>query len=413
MRKRKVFMLLAVCSFAALLAFPAFAEDAAKSGQPMKSVKIGVISPLSGPLTFNGVSVLRGVEMAVGNINEKGTTGNGPGILVGNQRYKLEIVNYDDSGDPSKSVAGMRKLAEMYSVPVILGPFGTPQVWACQEVNVGLKVLFNGLSTSDESRKKGNPLYIQERVPGLYYGDPMAQMCIDKGFKRAAVLTDINEAFKSWGKRFGQKFESLGGQVVGFESADIKSTTDYHSIMTSFKAKNPDIMFISMYEEPGALATNHALDIGYKGKFLFTSEWGVKAEKIVGLERLEGSMVQAMVHTFYRKYPNQDKTGYATAFVRKYHELYKEDFAQPGITEYDPTYVFARAMEISNSVSDAYAIRAACPKALQEGKLPLIFPNNDVLKNGLIIGAPELLLEINGGQYKLLKELRVARELLE
>jgi len=413
MRKRKVSMLLAVCSFAALLAFPAFAEDAAKSGQPMKSVKIGVISPLSGPLTFNGVSVLRGVEMAVGNINEKGTTGNGPGILVGNQRYKLEIVNYDDSGDPSKSVAGMRKLAEMYSVPVILGPFGTPQVWACQEVNVGLKVLFNGLSTSDESRKKGNPLYIQERVPGLYYGDPMAQMCIDKGFKRAAVLTDINEAFKSWGKRFGQKFESLGGQVVGFESADIKSTTDYHSIMTSFKAKNPDIMFISMYEEPGALATNHALDIGYKGKFLFTSEWGVKAEKIVGLERLEGSMVQAMVHTFYRKYPNQDKTGYATAFVRKYHELYKEDFAQPGITEYDPTYVFARAMEISNSVSDAYAIRAACPKALQEGKLPLIFPNNDVLKNGLIIGAPELLLEINGGQYKLLKELRVARELLE
>jgi hypothetical protein len=36
-----------------------------------------------------------------------------------------------------------------------------------------------------------------------------------------------------------------------------------------------------------------------------------------------------------------------------------------------------------------------------------------VLKNGLIIGAPELLLEINGGQYKLVKELRVARELLE
>ena len=70
-------------------------------------------------------------------------------------------------------------------------------------------------------------------------------------------------------------------------------------------------------------------------------------------------------------------------------------------------------MEISNSVTDANAIRAACPKALQEGKLPLIFPNNDVLKNGLIIGAPELLLEINGGQYKLVKELRVARELLE
>jgi hypothetical protein len=64
-------------------------------------------------------------------------------------------------------------------------------------------------------------------------------------------------------------------------------------------------------------------------------------------------------------------------------------------------------------VTDAYAIRAACAKALQEGKLPLIFPNNDVLKNGLMVGAPELLLEIKGGQYALVKELRVPKDILE
>ena len=75
--------------------------------------------------------------------------------------------------------------------------------------------------------------------------------------------------------------------------------------------------------------------------------------------------------------------------------------------------MFARAMEIANSVTDAYAIRAACPKALQEGKLPLLFPSNDVLKNGLMVGAPELLLEIKGGQYTLVKELRVPKELVE
>jgi hypothetical protein len=35
----------------------------------------------------------------------------------------------------------MRKLVEMYKVPVILGPFGSPQMFACQEINQGLKVL--------------------------------------------------------------------------------------------------------------------------------------------------------------------------------------------------------------------------------------------------------------------------------
>jgi branched-chain amino acid transport system substrate-binding protein len=352
--------------------------------------------------------------MAVANINEKGTLGNnGPGLLIGGQRYKLEIVSYDDSGDPSKSVAGMRKLSELYKVPVVLGPFGTPQVWACQEVNVGVKVLFDGFSTSDQSRRKGNALYIQERVPAIYYGDLMAQASMDKGFKKAAIVTDINEAFQSWGKRFGEKLESLGGRVVGFESVDIKHTTDYHSIMTSFKAKNPDIIFISTYEEPTALAMNHALDIGYKGKFMVTSDWGSKSEKIVGLDRIEGTLVHAMSHTYYRKYPAQDKRGYAVAFINQYQQLYKEDFAQPGITAYDPTLMFARAMEIANNGSDAYAIRAACPKALEEGKLPLIFPNNDVLKNGLIVGSPELLLQVKGGGYTQVEEMKVQRNLLE
>jgi len=41
------------------------------------------------------------------------------------------------------------------------------------------------------------------------------------------------------------------------------------------------------------------------------------------------------------------------------------------------------------------------------------YPNNNVLKNGLMIGAPELLLEVKGNGYRLVKELRVAKEVLE
>jgi branched-chain amino acid transport system substrate-binding protein len=407
MARKFVFFLLALVFVAGFVYTPVYAQQ-------MKTVKIGVISPLSGPVTFIGTSMLRCVEMAVKEVNEKGTLGNnGPGLLIGKDRYKVEIVNYDDSADPAKSVAGMRKLVEMYKVPVILGPFGSPQVFAAQEVNQGLKVAFNGLSTSDDARKKNNALYIQERVPGLYFGDAMAEAVIEKGYKKAAVLTDVNPAFAAWGKRFQTKFESLGGQVVGFESVDIKTTNDYHSIMTNFKAKNPDIIFVSMYEEPTALAINHALDVGYKNKFMVSSDWGAKSEKIVGLDRMEGALVQAMVHTFYRKSPDQDKRGIATAFMKKYVDTYKEDFAQPGLSVYDPTWMFLRAMEIAGTVTDAAAIRAACPKALQEGKLPLIFPNTDVLKNGLMWGTPELLLEVKGGKYRLMKELRVPRNAVE
>jgi len=404
---KKCYLLLLVFVFAiGMLPCPAYAQVG-------KSARVGVITPQSGPLAFYGISALRGIELALKTVNEKGTIGNGPGILVGKERYRLEPVVYDDSGDPSKSVPGMRKLAEMYKIPVIMGPFGTPQAMAAQEVNVGFKVLFNGMSTSDVIRKRGNPLYIQERAPGLYFGEAMAQACISKGFKEAAVLTDINEAYVSWGKRFSKEFEGLGGKIVAFESVDIKNTRDYHSIMTSFKAKNPEIIFITMYEEPMSLAALHAVDVGYKGKFLFNSEWGPKAEKLLPLSQIEGSLVEAMLWTYYRKYPDQDKKGYVTDFLKQYAATYKEDFGMPAITSYDPVLMFARAMELSNSVTDAYAIRAACAKALQEGKLPLLLPNNDVLKNGLMVGAPELLLEVKGGEYRLVQELRIPKAVLE
>jgi len=35
------------------------------------------------------------------------------------------------------------------------------------------------------------------------------------------------------------------------------------------------------------------------------------------------------------------------------------------------------------------------------------------LKNGLMWGAPEVILEVKGGQYKLLKEIRVPKNILE
>jgi branched-chain amino acid transport system substrate-binding protein len=409
MSKKLCFLCLSVVLVSSLVSW---ANAQPRPTDEMKTLKIGVISPQSGPIAFYGTSILRSVSLAAKNINEKGTLGKGPGVLVGGQRYKLEVVSYDDMGDPAKSIAGMRKLVEMYKVPVILGPIGTPHTWACQAINVQLGVLFLGMSASDLSRKKGNPLYIQDRTPGEYYGDPMAQACINKGYRKACVLSDVSEAYTSWGKRFKDKFESLGGEVLRFESVDTKTTTDFHSIMTSFKAKNPEIIFVSTYEEPSALAARHALDVGYQGRFLFNTEWGPKGEKMVGLENLDGSLVHMTVW-YYVKYPSEDKRGYLTAFIKQYRDTYKEDPATPAAHTQTATYMFVRAMEIAGTATDVYAIRAACPKALQEDKLPLVYHQTDVLKNGLMYGMRDVLTEIRGGQYKFVQEIIVPRELLE
>jgi branched-chain amino acid transport system substrate-binding protein len=414
MRTRLLFVSAITGFIIMLLCFGYSGKVAAQGTLETKTVKIGLICPQSGPVAYTGMGVLRGAEIAVRNINEKGTAGKGPGgILVGNQRYKLELVTYDDSADPAKSVAGMRRLVELNKVHVIVGPFGTPSTWACQAVNVQLGVLFDGMTQHDQSRKKGNPLFVTARAPTIYYGAPMAQACIEKGYKTAAVVTDIVESYVAHGKMFAEKFEALGGKIVALEAVDVKTTTDFHSVMTKIRAKNPDVIFVAVVEEPLTLAVTHALDVGYKGKFIFTSDWGAKAEKILGLQKVEGALVQAQRPVYFTKYPSEDKKGYFTAFRKQYLETYKEDFPMPACSGYDDTYMFARAIEMANTFADSYAIRAACPKALEEGKLPLIYANNDVLKNGLMVGDADFLLEIKGGEYKFIRELRAPREILE
>jgi ABC-type branched-subunit amino acid transport system substrate-binding protein len=102
MRKRINYFLFAACFMAALLISPAYVQQG-----PGKTFKIGVISPLSGPLTFVGTSMFRRIEMAVKEIDVKGTLGNNsPRTLICRERYRVEIVNYDDNVDPTKRLTG-------------------------------------------------------------------------------------------------------------------------------------------------------------------------------------------------------------------------------------------------------------------------------------------------------------------
>ncbi len=233
MKTKSIFLSVVILLVAGALVCPAHAQQ-------MKSVKIGVISPLSGPLTFIGTSMLRCVQLMVKEINERGTTGNGPGLLVGGQRYKLEIVNYDDSADPSKSVAGMRKLAEMYNVPC-----GSRPLWHAP-----------GLGNSRGQRGAQGPVQRsfdlrsipQEGQPPLHSG-ACARACTTgipwprrpsrKDTRRQPCSPTSMKPTCRGARGSARSSQASAGRLSGVEAVDIKNTTDYHSIMTSFKAKNP------------------------------------------------------------------------------------------------------------------------------------------------------------------------------
>src|SRR5208283_5341778 len=77
MMKKRGFLFLATCIILGSLSCPAHAQGGGNQAAGMKSLKIGVISPQTGPIAFYGLSVVRGVDVDLKAINERGTLGKG------------------------------------------------------------------------------------------------------------------------------------------------------------------------------------------------------------------------------------------------------------------------------------------------------------------------------------------------
>ncbi|HEJ83539.1 MAG TPA: hypothetical protein ENO25_03125, partial [Desulfobacteraceae bacterium] len=290
MKKRLLAVL--IC-FSLMVASALMLSPASASAGEMETLNYGVIAPVTGPVAKFGLGLLRAVQIATDRINNNGTLGNnGPGILVNGQRYKIKIVSYDDKFDPAMDAIGLRRLSERYDVKVVQGPIAVPHVMSAMSLNVELGILLGSQAGSDSLQKTGNPLIIHDRIGVEWAGIPLAEGAIAQGWKNGCIVADgSNPGWVDQGLVFKKRFEELGGKILSYEKPDASMTTDYHSIMTKVKAKDPDFIFISMLDPQLAVATLHARDIGYSKPFIFNSELSTETEKVVGLKNLEGSVL--------------------------------------------------------------------------------------------------------------------------
>jgi branched-chain amino acid transport system substrate-binding protein len=116
-------MLLLLC--AALAALPAFAQG---------TIKIGLVTALSGQSARAGEAITRGLIIAIDELNAKG------GVLG----RKLELVRRDDEATPAKGVIAARELIFRERVTVLFGGLDTPVSLAIVPIVNDNKVPFMG-----------------------------------------------------------------------------------------------------------------------------------------------------------------------------------------------------------------------------------------------------------------------------
>ena len=228
-----------------------------------ESFKIGNLSPLSGPAAAFGIGINRGIELAAEDV---GT------FQVAGKPYKLEVVPYDTSLDPGKTVAALNRavLNDNVKYGFILGAAVHGAVLPIIRQN-GFFDIFMGAAGKEVTNAE-NPTVFRFMASSdqLYYTfTPDIYKMLN--IKRVAFMGPNNDLGRSDVKVLKEIAARLKGQGVEFVGEELVelNAKDFQASLLRLLAKNPDV--IDTNASPTGtvgLIAKQARELGYKGYFI-------------------------------------------------------------------------------------------------------------------------------------------------
>ncbi len=236
-------------------------ETAGGTAAGEMTVKIGQVSPLTGPQAHLGKDNDNGARLALDEVNAAGVT------LAG-KKIKFVLVSEDDMADPRTATVVAQKLVDQRvagvighlnsgtSIPAskIYFDAGIPQVspsaTAIAYTAQGFKTAFR-VMTNDRQ---------QGKVLGEYAVNKL-------GAKRIAIIDDRTAYGQGLADEMAKAARDAGGEIVAREFTTDRST-DFLAILTSIKAKKPDVVFYGGMDAQGAPMAVQLRSLGIQAKFL-------------------------------------------------------------------------------------------------------------------------------------------------
>jgi branched-chain amino acid transport system substrate-binding protein len=165
---------------------------------------------------------------------------------------KVELHTADDGGAP-KDAAQAAQLLISEGVVAVVGTYGSSVTEASQNIydEAGIVQIATG-STSIRLTEKGLPLFFRTCPRDDMQGKVLAENVKALGFKKAAVVHDNTSYAKGLADVAIELFKTSGVEVVFFEAIS-PGDRDFTAILTTIKAKGPDIIVFTGYYPEAAL----------------------------------------------------------------------------------------------------------------------------------------------------------------
>jgi len=226
----------------ALLSAAATSTFAIVSGRARAAdtMKIGVVSPLTGPVAEPGRIQLNSVRLAAEKINAAG------GVLG----QQVELIVEDDQSTNPGAVLAFSRLAERKEIVGFVGSIRSTQMnaMAPDMLKVGKPVMFGG--TDPTLTKLGNPWLFRCRPNDSYSGRVIVSFITDSLKLKKVALVHSTDAFGTGGKNaILANLEKKGMQPVLVQGYT-NNQPDFSPVVLAVKSSGADVIVSYFTNEP-------------------------------------------------------------------------------------------------------------------------------------------------------------------
>ena len=306
------------------------------------SIKIGMLTTLTGGLSREGQSFRAAAEMAMAEINEAGGVLNRP----------IELVIGDTGTDPDQAVTAAQRLSDEGVIgfvgPIISSASLSVTSQVAQPQN--LPVISPSATSPELSSLDDGGLLWRTAVSDAFKGKVVARYAYESGNRTAALLFIENSFGRGLASEFTTSFTELGGTVlnqVGVPelSADQIATYDFRPEVEQVMADQPDLVYVITFTEEGikiAIAADGLITDTYTPRFISEISPNDSVLSLIGnYEWVYGVEQQAQ------------SSANRTAFIENYQDRYDSDPVQFADATYDALYLMALAIEQAGSTAAA------------------------------------------------------------
>ena len=352
-----------------------------------KTLDIGVIATISGAGAGWGQAIQHGAELAAKEVNEAG------GLDVSGEKYKVNIITYDDKYQAGEAVTAVNRLIHQDKVKFIIGPVGSAAAVAIKPVTEKNQVIMSTMAFSEKVLNENSPFTFRANVTTVEFAQSQIDWVAKKhGIKKIGSFFPNDETGLQVSKDVEKAYGNAGVELVGKEFYE-RDRVDFVPLLTRLMGLDVDAIELNINAPSSAgLIVKQARDLGFEGLFIRTG--GPATQEIVnvaGKEAAEGILVHTLVN------PQLEST-------RKYIELHKANYTQAmnGFSPsfYDTTRMIFEAIGQANTIDDTQAVveKLEGLKGFEGAAGKLSWTGKDNYGINHQISTPFYVAEIVGGQ---------------